>query len=310
MRVWMLLVLLDLGLASVCLAQPAATPTPAAQVSAAPPPTAAPPSDIDVRMIRYKISAGDLPSAESILEYHGGEGRGRERYRWGWRGSRRAALTGMEAASRWRRRRADRGVEAEDVRLESTAKRSTSSARRSKSGRRRLTGVRRPRRSGPRRAHGRSTPRRLHTTSGRTWKRRNMIELQGARAGGQAEGHVGAEPPPLEPCAESRSSSTWWEACGDLQDGEVLQERRREVRRQGRRFRRADPHYTADRAEGEEDRSPEGDHALPAPSPRRSPTRRCFATGSPPLRPSCSSTGRETSSATASDADRKPASPR
>src|SRR6476646_3594401 len=73
MRVRMLLVLLDFGLASISLAQPAATPTPAAQGSAVPQPTAAPPSDIDVRMIRYKISAGDLPSAESILEYHKAE---------------------------------------------------------------------------------------------------------------------------------------------------------------------------------------------------------------------------------------------
>src|SRR5499433_154618 len=38
-----------------------------------PTPPAAPPAVDDVRMIRYKISAGDLPSAESILEYHRAE---------------------------------------------------------------------------------------------------------------------------------------------------------------------------------------------------------------------------------------------
>src|SRR5262245_31314305 len=103
MRVGMLLVLLHLGLASISLAQPAATPTPAAQVSVAPQPTAAPPSDIDVRMIRYKISAGDLPSAESILEYHKAEKGEDADYlmglAWVTRG---AALTGdWKAALRW-----------------------------------------------------------------------------------------------------------------------------------------------------------------------------------------------------------------
>src|SRR5262245_61245374 len=95
MRVGMLLVLLDLGLASISLAQ-----HPAAQVSPAPQPT---PSDIDVRMIRYKISAGDLPSAESILEYHKAEKGEDADYLMGlaWV-ARGAALTGdWKAASRW-----------------------------------------------------------------------------------------------------------------------------------------------------------------------------------------------------------------
>ena len=61
--------------AAVCLvpawmaAQP--SPTPAAAPGSSPPavsPTPAP--NVDLRMIRMKISAGDLPSAESILEYH------------------------------------------------------------------------------------------------------------------------------------------------------------------------------------------------------------------------------------------------
>ena len=61
--------------AAVCLvpawmaAQP--SPTPAAAPASSPPavsPTPAP--NVDLRMIRMKISAGDLPSAESILEYH------------------------------------------------------------------------------------------------------------------------------------------------------------------------------------------------------------------------------------------------
>src|SRR5712691_181759 len=43
--------------------------TASAQQPPAPQPATPPPAD-DVRMIRYKISAGDLPSAESILEVH------------------------------------------------------------------------------------------------------------------------------------------------------------------------------------------------------------------------------------------------
>src|SRR5439155_1723573 len=49
-----------------------ASTVPAQQPTATPPPAPAA-ADIDVRMIRLKISAGDLPSAESILEYHRAE---------------------------------------------------------------------------------------------------------------------------------------------------------------------------------------------------------------------------------------------
>ena len=61
MRAWKLLPLVFVcGLTSTAPAQqPPTQPTP-------------PPAD-DVRFIRMKISAGDLPSAESILEYHRAE---------------------------------------------------------------------------------------------------------------------------------------------------------------------------------------------------------------------------------------------
>src|SRR5262249_298958 len=62
MRIRRLLPLVFL-LAAPLIAQ---TPTPTP-----PSPTPAPPDD--VRMIRSKISAGDLPSAESILDYHRAE---------------------------------------------------------------------------------------------------------------------------------------------------------------------------------------------------------------------------------------------
>ena len=46
-----------------------------AQQPTPPPPTPVPTPapNIDLRMLRLKISAGDLPSAESILEYHEAE---------------------------------------------------------------------------------------------------------------------------------------------------------------------------------------------------------------------------------------------
>ena len=47
---------------------PDTTPAPSATVTPAPPPQM-----IDLRMLRYKISAGDLYSAESILETHRAE---------------------------------------------------------------------------------------------------------------------------------------------------------------------------------------------------------------------------------------------
>jgi hypothetical protein len=67
MRAWKLLPLVFAG--GLTTAAPARQLPPAPTPAPAP----APPADIDVRMIRLKISAGDLPSAESILEYHRAE---------------------------------------------------------------------------------------------------------------------------------------------------------------------------------------------------------------------------------------------
>ena len=58
-----LVCLLPLALAAQTPPAPSAPPSRA--------PTPAP--NIDLRMIRMKISAGDLPSAESILEFHRAE---------------------------------------------------------------------------------------------------------------------------------------------------------------------------------------------------------------------------------------------
>ena len=54
---------------SLAAQQPLASPSPSA--SAAPGPTPTPrPELVDLRFLRFKISAGDLPSAESVLEVH------------------------------------------------------------------------------------------------------------------------------------------------------------------------------------------------------------------------------------------------
>jgi thiol-disulfide isomerase/thioredoxin len=77
--------------------EPAPIPTPA--------PAPTPPPNIDVRMIRLKISAGDLPSAESILEFHkaehGEDGDYTLGVAWVARGA--ALLGDWKAASQWAR---------------------------------------------------------------------------------------------------------------------------------------------------------------------------------------------------------------
>jgi len=222
MRVGMLLVLLHLGLASISLAQPAATPTPAAQVSVAPQPTAAPPSDIDVRMIRYKISAGDLPSAESILEYHKAEKGEDADYlmglAWVTRG---AALTGdWKAALRW----SETARETAEARLKTPADYETNREAVY------LLGTAIEVRAQAFVAAGnrddairfledrsRAQEKAPFNLRARIWKRRNMIELEGKPAPAiKAEDHVGAVPPSLESLrGKPVVLYFWWEACGD-----------------------------------------------------------------------------------------------
>ena len=83
----------------------AATPFVLAQEAPAPTPTPAPtpPPNIDLRMLRLKISAGDLPSAESILEYHEAETGRDGDYTLGvaWLARGAALLGDWKAASKW-----------------------------------------------------------------------------------------------------------------------------------------------------------------------------------------------------------------
>ena len=186
--------------------------------------TAAPSAPDDVRMIRYKISAGDLPSAESILEYHraekGEDGDYLLGLAWVARG---AALTGdWKAASRWAetaRQIAESKLKAPadyesnreavyllgtaiEVRAQALAAagKTAEAIRFLEESSRALDAARAP-----------------YNIRARVWKRRNMIELEGKPAPAiHAEDHVGVEPPSLE-ALRGRPVVLyfWWEACGD-----------------------------------------------------------------------------------------------
>lgn len=75
-RVPVLALLLALASLPALAQTPAVTPVPAQTAAppvAAPTPAPTPPLMTDLRFLRFKISAGDLPSAESILETHRAE---------------------------------------------------------------------------------------------------------------------------------------------------------------------------------------------------------------------------------------------
>lgn len=200
------------------LAQPAPTATPVPDASAAP----TPPPMIDLRFIRYKISAGDLPSAESILEVHRAEKGEDSEYLLGlaWL-ARGAALTGdWEAASRY----------AKSARGHALAKLGTPAvyennseaayalgtaievdaqalvaAGKKKEAIRLLDDSSRAQEKAP------------YNLRARIWKRRNQIELVGQKAPAiRSEDTVGGAVPALESLhGKPVVLFFWWEACGD-----------------------------------------------------------------------------------------------
>jgi thiol-disulfide isomerase/thioredoxin len=204
-------------LAVTALAQQSPTPPPAA-----PPPAATPPADLDVRMIRLKISAGDLPSAESILEYHrlekGEDGDYLLGLAWVARG---AALTGdWKAAS----------SNAESARAIAESKLKTPADYDSNREAVYALGTAIEVRAQALVAAGKKAEaiRSLEESSraqekapfnlrARIWKRRNMIELEGKPAPAiRAEDHVGLEFSSLESLrGKPVVLFFWWEACGD-----------------------------------------------------------------------------------------------
>jgi len=213
MRVMRLLVLASLA------ALPAAGQTQAQAPASAP---SSPPDD--VRMIRYKISAGDLLSAESILEYHEAE-KGRDGdyllgLAWVARG---AALTGdWKAASAHAAAGralalsklaspADYDANHEAVYLLGTAIEVQAQAL-AASGKK-AEAIRFLDESS-RELEKAGAP---YNIRARVWKRRNLMELEGQTAPAvRAEDHVGADAPTLESLrGKAVVLFFWWEACGD-----------------------------------------------------------------------------------------------
>ncbi len=182
----------------------------------------APSSPDDVRMIRLKISAGDLPSAESILEVHraekGEDGDYLLGLAWVARG---AALTGdWKAASSW----AESALKMAESRLKTPADYETNReavyavgtaievrAQALLAAGKKTEAVRYLEQC------SRAQERAPFNLRARIWKRRNMIELEGKPAPAiRAEDHVGVEVPTLESLrGKPVVLFFWWEACGD-----------------------------------------------------------------------------------------------
>jgi peroxiredoxin len=188
-----------------------------------PPPQATPhPAPDDVRMIRYKISAGDLPSAESILELHkaekGEDGDYLLGLAWVARG---AALTGdWKAASEYAasaralaesrlKSPADYEANREAVYLLGTAIEVQAQALVASG--RKAEAIRHLEES------SRAQEQAPYNLRARIWKRRNLIELEGKAAPAvRAEDHVGAQMASLESLrGKPVVLYFWWEACGD-----------------------------------------------------------------------------------------------
>jgi thiol-disulfide isomerase/thioredoxin len=180
---------------------------------------------IDLRFIRYKISAGDLPSAESILEVHRAEKGEDDEYllsvAWVARGA--ALLSDWPTASRYAKEargaaRARLGsppvwennseaayalgsaIEVEAQALAASGKKNEAIGF-LEAASKTLEAEKAP-----------------YNIRARVWKRRNQIELVGAKAPEiVAEDHLGgAAPPTLESLrGKPVVLFLWWESCGD-----------------------------------------------------------------------------------------------
>jgi len=206
-------------LLTLALALPALAQTPSA-TTPAPVTTPAPPDD--VRMIRYKISAGDLPSAESILEYHraekGEDGDYLLGLAWVARG---AALTGdWKAAAEYAR--AGRALAESQLLTPADFEKNREAvyllgaaieveAQADVAAGRKADAIRFLDESSRKLAQA------PYNIRARIWKRRNLIELEGQPAPAvRAEDHVGPEPPSPETLrGKPVVYYFWWEACGD-----------------------------------------------------------------------------------------------
>jgi thiol-disulfide isomerase/thioredoxin len=200
---------------------PAALPARQAPVQT-PPATTPTPSDLDLRMIRFKISAGDLPSAESILEVHraekGEDGEYLLGLAWVARG---AALTGDWKAATSHARAARELAESKlktpadyDVNREAVYALGTSievQAQALVASGKKSEAIRFLDES------SRSLEKAPFNLRARIWKRRNQIELAGRKAPPiKGEDQLNGEAPSL---ASLKGTPVvlffWWESCGD-----------------------------------------------------------------------------------------------
>lgn len=194
------------------------------EASPSPVPSPTPAPNIDVRMIRLKISAGDLESAESILEYHRDEHGQDDDYTLGvaWVARGAALLGDWKAASKWAeearriagaklRSAADYEKEGEAVyalgtAIEVQAQALAVAGRKADAIALLEAASREQDRAGA-----------PYNLRARIWKRRNMLELAGAPAPPiRAEDHVGPDVPALESLrGRPVVLFFWWESCGD-----------------------------------------------------------------------------------------------
>ena len=207
-----------LCVAPLLKAQPTPTVTPGPQTSAVP----TPPPQIDLRFIRFKISAGDLPSAESILEVHRAEKGEDAEYLLGlaWVARGAALLGDWPAASRY----------AKSARELATARLGTPAVFENNSEAAYALGTAIEVEAQALAAAGKKAEaihfldasakdqaKAPYNLRARIWKRRNQIELVGQKAPEiAAEDRLGAETPSL---ASLRGKPVvlffWWESCGD-----------------------------------------------------------------------------------------------
>jgi cytochrome c biogenesis protein CcmG, thiol:disulfide interchange protein DsbE len=199
-------------------AQPAPTPTPAP--SSVPAPTPMP--MLDLRFIRMKISAGDLPSAESILEVHRADKGEDSEYLLGlaWLARGAALLGDWPSASR--HAKAARALanqrlgtppvyegNSEAVYALGTAIEVDAQALDAAGKRREALALLED--------SARAQEKAPYNLRARIWKRRNQIELVGTKAPEiRADEHLGDAPPTLESLrGKPVVLYLWWESCGD-----------------------------------------------------------------------------------------------
>jgi peroxiredoxin len=198
---------------------PAAT-TPSAAATPTPAPT--PPQMLDLRMLRFKISAGDLSSAESILETHraekGDDGETLLGLAWLARG---AALVGdWRAATRWARE----ARSAANARLGSPPVFENNSEAQYALGTAIEVESQALAAAGKKAeairfldASAREQERAPYNLRARIWKRRNQLELVGGRAPEfRVEERLGGS---FDSLGSLRGRPVvlylWWQACGD-----------------------------------------------------------------------------------------------